>query len=333
MHTHATYTKGLAPFGFSFTEPLFFQKPVGREFPAFVKRPLPFADGVLLKSAQRQLLAQYRPDLACPLGRLVMQQDSKCTMQVAFAEPGLYFLAMDEGSAKLHWEGQVLLRLGRRQCLVFQIGVGEFTLELTGDRCQAFYIHYPTQWLQDSATVYPELGSLICSLAQHPVHFEALPSLPYSAAIIAWLNKLYDASHPNVSLLDARLESDGDALLQTYLEQVVREHRKAFAMRRYLHQHLLGKIKVKPAEILALIYGRTPLSINRAFKAAFGCTSGEYLFRYQLRAARRLLFQKESVGTVAHLSGYSETGNFCKAYRNYYGHTPFRTTLYPYDPR
>ena len=62
---------------------------------------------------------------------------------------------------------------------------------------------------------------------------------------------------------------------------------------------------------------------SRAFKSAFGITFKEYLLRFRIKEACRLLEKPDiPVTEVAYLSGFNDPSYFSKVFKRYVGLSP-----------
>ena len=74
---------------------------------------------------------------------------------------------------------------------------------------------------------------------------------------------------------------------------------------------------------LARSAGVHPVYLSRAFRAAYGCTPGEYLRRARIERARRLLAKREvPLSQVAVAVGYYDQSHFTSVFRRVTGTTP-----------
>lgn len=68
-----------------------------------------------------------------------------------------------------------------------------------------------------------------------------------------------------------------------------------------------------------------PVTLARAFRAAYGCTVGQYLRNLRMKDATRLLQETEdSIASVALTAGYADQSHFTNAFRRETGITPSR---------
>jgi AraC family transcriptional regulator len=74
---------------------------------------------------------------------------------------------------------------------------------------------------------------------------------------------------------------------------------------------------------LATTVGVHPVHLSRAFRAAYGCTPGEYLRRLRIEHAQRLLAESRMpLAQVACAVGYYDQSHFTAVFRRLTGSTP-----------
>lgn len=90
----------------------------------------------------------------------------------------------------------------------------------------------------------------------------------------------------------------------------------------YVEQNFRGKVSsAKAAELCHL----TTFQFSRLFKETYGLTFQEYLIRFRLREAGRLLRNPNAqVSDVAFLVGFNDASYFTKVFRRYTGVSPSR---------
>ena len=99
-----------------------------------------------------------------------------------------------------------------------------------------------------------------------------------------------------------------------------REYARLLDLADYLDQHLDDALSL---DAIAREAGLNVTSLQRQFRAAFGCTVFGYLRQRKLLAARTALEKHGvSVGEAAHLAGYSSAANFATAYKRAFGMPP-----------
>ncbi|MDZ7922939.1 MAG: helix-turn-helix transcriptional regulator [Marinagarivorans sp.] len=91
----------------------------------------------------------------------------------------------------------------------------------------------------------------------------------------------------------------------------------------YITTHLISTRNTLSLTDLAYQLNMSVSKMQRAFKAEFNQTIGEYVTQQRLKAARYALEKGEmSIGEAAFLAGYKHTSNFCAAYKKNFGVTP-----------
>jgi YesN/AraC family two-component response regulator len=80
--------------------------------------------------------------------------------------------------------------------------------------------------------------------------------------------------------------------------------------------------KISSSEVASLC-GLTPFQFSRTFKETYGLTFQEYVLRYRIREACRLLKNPAAeVAEVAHLAGFNDPSYFGKIFRRYISCSP-----------
>ncbi|HEX6996380.1 MAG TPA: response regulator transcription factor [Gammaproteobacteria bacterium] len=88
----------------------------------------------------------------------------------------------------------------------------------------------------------------------------------------------------------------------------------------YVERNYRGKISSAKA---AALCGLTTFQFSRLFKEAYGLTFQEYVIRFRLREAGRLLKNPNAqVAEVAYLVGFNDPSYFTKVFRRYTGISP-----------
>lgn len=91
---------------------------------------------------------------------------------------------------------------------------------------------------------------------------------------------------------------------------------------RYVEQNYRGKVSSAAAAALCDL---TTFQFSRLFKETYGLTFQEYLIRFRLREAGRLLKNPNAqVSEVAYLVGFNDPSYFTKVFRRYTGISPSR---------
>lgn len=76
-------------------------------------------------------------------------------------------------------------------------------------------------------------------------------------------------------------------------------------------------------EEIALICGLNRSYLSRLFKEATGYTPNEYLLKYRMTQASKMLKETDySVSHISYLVGYSDSFTFSKAFKRYYSQSP-----------
>lgn len=89
---------------------------------------------------------------------------------------------------------------------------------------------------------------------------------------------------------------------------------------RYISNHYQDPIKIE--DIVSYVH-LSPSHFSRLFKRATGCTVTEYLIKYRLRIAKKLLAGTDSsLGEIAQTAGFCSQSYFSKMFRQFEGMTP-----------
>jgi AraC family transcriptional regulator len=94
-----------------------------------------------------------------------------------------------------------------------------------------------------------------------------------------------------------------------------------------VREHLHGSVGARTPKFseLAATVGVHPVHLSRAFRAAYGCTPGEYLRRLRIEQAQRLLAESRMpLAQVARAVGYYDQSHFTAVFRRVTGSTPAR---------
>jgi AraC-like DNA-binding protein len=92
----------------------------------------------------------------------------------------------------------------------------------------------------------------------------------------------------------------------------------------YVEQKFRDKVTSARA---AALCGLSAFQFSRAFKETYAITFQEYLLRFRIREACRLLRNPEAqVADVAHLVGFNDSSYFCKVFKRYTTLSPSRFT-------
>ena len=97
----------------------------------------------------------------------------------------------------------------------------------------------------------------------------------------------------------------------------------AYLIRSYIDTHLISTRNTLSLDDLAHQLNMSVSKMQRAFKAEFKQTIGDYVTQQRLKAARCALETGQlSIGEAAFLAGYKHASNFCAAYKKTFGVTP-----------
>ena len=78
-----------------------------------------------------------------------------------------------------------------------------------------------------------------------------------------------------------------------------------------------------PVSVLAAEAGVHPVYFTRAFRAAAGCTPGEYVRRYRIEwACARLRGSRATLSDIAQSAGFADQSHFTRTFRRIVGVTP-----------
>jgi YesN/AraC family two-component response regulator len=90
----------------------------------------------------------------------------------------------------------------------------------------------------------------------------------------------------------------------------------------YVEQNFRGKVTSGKA---AALCGLSAFQFSRTFKETYDITFQEYLLRFRIREACRLLKNPSAqVSDVAHLAGFNDASYFCKIFKRYTSMSPSR---------
>lgn len=90
----------------------------------------------------------------------------------------------------------------------------------------------------------------------------------------------------------------------------------------YVEQHFRGRVTSAKA---AALCGLSAFQFSRSFKETYAITFQEYLLRFRVREACRLLKNPTAqVVEVAHLVGFNDPSYFCKIFKRYTSMAPSR---------
>jgi len=97
---------------------------------------------------------------------------------------------------------------------------------------------------------------------------------------------------------------------------------------------LVSEIYDSPVSLayIAREVGVHPVHLARSFRRFLGCTFGDYLAEVRIRKAFGLLLStNNSIGNVAHSSGFADHAHLCRSFKRSTGLTPsaFRETVLP----
>jgi AraC family transcriptional regulator len=88
----------------------------------------------------------------------------------------------------------------------------------------------------------------------------------------------------------------------------------------YVAAHLHSRIKL---EDLAKVIRFSRREFNRAFKASFGCTPGQYVGRMRIARAQKLMtMSAEPLRRIAAESGFADRSYFSRCFRKVVGESP-----------
>jgi AraC-like DNA-binding protein len=88
----------------------------------------------------------------------------------------------------------------------------------------------------------------------------------------------------------------------------------------YVEEHFRGKLSSGKA---AALCGLSAFQFSRAFKETYSVTFQEYVLRYRIREACRLLKNPAAAVTdVAHFVGFNDSSYFCKIFKRYTNMAP-----------
>jgi AraC-like DNA-binding protein len=90
----------------------------------------------------------------------------------------------------------------------------------------------------------------------------------------------------------------------------------------YVEENFRGKVTSAKA---AMLCGLSAFQFSRAFKESYSITFQEYLLRFRIREACRLLRNPSApVADVAHLVGFNDSSYFSKIFKRYTSTSPSR---------
>jgi YesN/AraC family two-component response regulator len=183
--------------------------------------------------------------------------------------------------------------------------------------------------LRDLKLAYPSLPVLMLTVQ----HSESL-------AIWAFRNKIWDylvkpvPKHDMTRCLAALKQAAAHRRAQNSRELAARtekipdeiafapkadEHSLAPAIA-YVEQNFRSRVK---SDEVAALCGMTPIRFSRLFKDTYGMTFRDYLVKYRLKEARRLLENPaSSVADVAFAVGFQDPSYFTRIFKDRMGTTP-----------
>jgi len=112
----------------------------------------------------------------------------------------------------------------------------------------------------------------------------------------------------------------GAIIPEEHRTTAARGHHALTAALTYVEQNFRRKITSGKAAALCNL---SPFQFSRSFKEAYGITFQEYLLRFRIREACRLLNNPGAVVVdTAHLVGFNDSSYFCKIFKRYTSMSP-----------
>ena len=191
-------------------------------------------------------------------------------------------------------------------------------------------LDYPTQTMLKQAKKLKQQNPGVPMVLSTVQHSEALAVWTFRNKFIDFLVKPIPKGDVERCIGEIRLIRDAKVASQASGERV--ERRVAPAKRRrgddvdlreaieFVEQNYFEDIS---NDAVAQVCGMNPFSFSRAFKATYGIGFHEFLTRYRLREARRLLANPEALVTqISHAVGFNDPAYFSKVFKKYYGQAP-----------
>jgi YesN/AraC family two-component response regulator len=114
----------------------------------------------------------------------------------------------------------------------------------------------------------------------------------------------------------------GATIPEEHRTTAARGHHSLTPALTYVEQNFREKIASGKAAALCNL---SPFQFSRSFKEAYGITFQEYLLRFRIREACRLLKNPGAVVIdIAHLVGFNDSSYFCKIFKRYTSMSPSR---------
>lgn len=103
-------------------------------------------------------------------------------------------------------------------------------------------------------------------------------------------------------------------------ESDLNDHQRTHSAREYIHNNFHNEIRVKT---LARLSYMSAYHFSRVFKQENGCSPGQYILRYRIAEAKRLLIETPlRVQDVSCRSGFGNCAYFIMRFRQSVGKTP-----------
>lgn len=227
-----------------------------------------------------------------------------------------YLLYTVSGEGVMTWKGDTIKLLPKSCCLIFCEDYQYYKTVSTDRPWEYYYIHFKGKGIEAYA---PYLLNQLKSLSpKSPSDFQA--KMHFMSTEAPRLSFPMQSSRINTTITELL-----DAMLDAYCTQHNEE--KATSINEtlfpaYLHiwNHYFEQISL---DYLAELCSLSKYHFLRQFKTASGETPYQYLSRYRIGNAKRMLSDPETpITTIAEMVGYANYTNFLTQFKKYTGTTP-----------
>lgn len=210
---------------------------------------------------------------------------------------------------------------------------GTYNFACPKGKQQLFVICYEQGWLHNMAQEDARLANLLQFVNEHERGVYWLPLLPIPATLRKKTNGLFGIQEKG-ALLELTLRQYGLVALQHYYHglqhhRVTRPgftsmHETALAVKTTILQEL-GDEQLGGLNELSARFFVTPRKLTQAFVLLTGKTIPAYILEQRMLYAATLLQQGNmKLAEIAASCGYTDTSNFIRSYKRYYGYTPVK---------
>lgn len=267
------------------------------------------------------------------IGNIVLTTNDAVTMSLTIAKNCFCLLLFLEGDPFLFYRGERIASGSTKSYFLGGYCAGTYRFACPKGKQQMLVMCYEPNWLQHMAAEDTRIANLLEFTNQKAAGVYWLPLLPLPGVLRKKTNALFVIKEKG-ALLELSLHQYALAALQHYYHGLQNDrmvqagftsiHATALAVQACILQEL-GSEQLGGLNELSARFFVTPRKLTQAFILLTGKTVPAYILEQRMQYATRLLKRGDmKLAEIAGLCGYTDTSNFIRSYKRYYGYTPVK---------